>query len=62
MTKSESMSGVRPTVRMGSGAWIAWGVIGAGFLYLAANTYAMELGAAHHDAFCPDHGWAAQRI
>lgn len=52
------MGGARSKTRMGTGAWIAWGVIGAGFLYLAANSYALELGAARHDAFCPDHGWA----
>lgn len=43
---------------MSAGAWIAFAVISAGSLYLAANIYALELGAAHHDAFCPDHGWA----
>ena len=46
---------------MSAGAWIAFAVISAGFLYLAANSYALELGAAQHDAFCPEHGWAAPR-
>ena len=44
--------------RVPAGAWIAWSVIGAGFLYLSAHAYALELGAAHHDARCPDHGRA----
>ena len=48
----------RGKTRIGTGVWMACGVIGAAFLYLAANTYALDLGAAHHDAFCPDHGWA----
>ena len=26
-----------------------------GFAYVEANSYAMALGAAHHDASCPDH-------
>lgn len=52
------MNATRLKMRMGTGAWIALAVIGAAFLYAAANTYALELGAAHHDAFCPDHGWA----
>lgn len=52
------MSGARSKVRIRTGAWIASAVIGAGFVYLAANTYAMELGAAQHDAFCPEHGGA----
>lgn len=64
MTKSGSrvghlMAGTRSKVRMGAGAKIAWGAIAAGFLFIALNSYALELGAAHHDAFCPEHGWAA---
>ena len=54
------MAGTRRKTRMGTVAWIAYGVIAAGLLYIAANSYAMDLGAAHHDAFCPDHGWAAE--
>ena len=26
-----------------------------GFAYVGANSYAMALGATHHDASCPDH-------
>lgn len=52
------MRGAGSNLRMGTSVWIAWGVIGAGLLYLAANIYALELGAARHDAFCPDHAWA----
>ena len=48
-------------MRMPTGAWIAWSVIGAAFLYLAANAYALDLGAVHHDAFCPEHGWTVVR-
>jgi hypothetical protein len=28
-----------------------WAVVG----YIGLNTYAMELGAAHHDIFCTEH-------
>ncbi len=52
------MIGTRTRARMGVGAWMAWGVIAAGYLFIAANSYALELGAVHHDAFCPEHGWA----
>lgn len=52
------MAGTRRKTRMETGAWIAYGVIAALFLYIAANSYALDLGAAHHDAFCPEHGWA----
>ena len=51
-------AGSRAKARMSTGAWIAYGVLAAGFLYIAANIFALDLGAAHHDAFCPDHGWA----
>jgi|GEM_PF-5250158 len=52
------MVGTRSKARIGSGSWIAWSAIAAGFLFIALNSYALELGAAHHDAFCPEHGWA----
>lgn len=55
------MTGTRSKTRMGTGAWIAYGVIAAGFLYIALNSYALDLGAAHHDAFCPEHGWASSQ-
>lgn len=55
------MTGARRKTGMRPAAWIAWGVVGAGFLYLAAMSYALELGAVQHDAFCPEHGWAVER-
>lgn len=48
-------------IRMGTGEWVALGVVAAGFLYVAANSYALNLGAARHDAFCAEHGWAVVR-
>jgi hypothetical protein len=56
------MNRARAKTQMGAGMWIAWGVIAAAFLYATANTYAINLGAAHHDAFCPDHGWAVTGV
>ena len=52
------MKVTRTGYRMGVGAWMVWTVIATAFLYLALNTYALELGAVHHNAFCPEHGWA----
>ena len=46
---------------MSTGDQVAWGLT-AGCLLLTGlltlMTYAMDLGAASHDAFCPEHGWA----
>lgn len=52
------MRGARVRTRTRPATWIALSVIAAAFLYITANSYALELGAAHHDAFCPEHGWA----
>lgn len=52
------MTGTRSKARIRTGAWVAYGVIAAGFLYILLMQGALDLGAAHHDAFCPEHGWA----
>lgn len=52
------MAGARSSLRTETGAWIAWGVIAAVFLYILLMQGALDLGVAHHDAFCPEHGWA----
>lgn len=52
------MAQPRARSRVSTATWIAYTLVIAGFLYIAAKSYALELGAAHHDAFCPEHGWA----
>ena len=38
--------------------WILAAICMAAACYLTAMSGMIDLGAAHHDAFCPDHGWA----
>ena len=44
--------------RMG---WAIAALFAAGACYLTAMTWMVDLGAAHHDAFCPEHGWSVVR-
>lgn len=53
MTKSDNTPGRADRI-----AWTFAAVCMAAACYLMAMNGMIDLGAAAHDAFCPDHGWA----
>ncbi|WP_428152469.1 hypothetical protein [Brevundimonas sp.] len=54
MTESDNTPGRADRI-----AWIIAALCMAATCYLMAMNGMIDLGAAAHDAFCPDHGWAA---
>ena len=53
MTRAKATRGSIDTVR-----WIVTILALCVMIYLMAASAMIELGAAAHDAFCPEHGWA----
>lgn len=55
MTRSDRMPGRADRI-----GWAITIVCLLGTGYLMAMSGMMDAGAAAHDAFCPEHGWAVQ--
>ena len=56
MTRAKITSGSVDTV-----LWIVTILAQFVMIYFMAASAMIELGAAAHDAFCPEHGWAVGR-
>ena len=56
MTRSDNTPGRADRI-----TWTVAAICVAAACYVTAMNGMIDMGAAAHDAFCPDHGWAVAR-